>query len=210
MDRMSKRRLVFEEHFDGASLDRTIWLPHYLPAWSSRAATAATYVIHDSCLHLSILPAQRLWLAGEHDPPLRVSGVQSGNFSEPVGSTIGQQPYRAGATVREAQATFWGWTPSGGYRGAVRTRRRIRCRRCLRSSTSRTAGAPPTHTPCPSWSSTTCAATPADEPGWRAALPSPGPAAALGLGTSFEYRFDARHREPIPLGGNGMVAAWLN
>ena len=115
MDRMSERRLVFEEHFDGASLDRTIWLPHYLPAWSSRAATAATYVIHDSCLHLSIPPAQGRWLGDEHDPPLRVSGIQSGNFSGPIGSTIGQQPYRAGATVREAQPSFWGWTPSGGY-----------------------------------------------------------------------------------------------
>lgn len=109
------RSLVLEDHFDGADLDRQVWLPHYLPAWSSRAATAATYEIRDSCLHLSIPTGQALWLAGEHDPPLRVSGIQSGNFSGPVGSTAGQQPHRTGATVREAQETFWGWTPCAGY-----------------------------------------------------------------------------------------------
>ena len=107
--------LVFEDHFDGPTLDPDAWVPHYLPAWSSRAATQATYEIRDSCLHLSIPPAQGLWLPGEHMPPLRVSGIQSGNFSGPVGSTIGQQPWRDGVVVREAQETLWGWTPSSGY-----------------------------------------------------------------------------------------------
>jgi hypothetical protein len=32
-----------------------------------------------------------------------------------VGSTRGQQPYREGVRVREAQDTFRGWTPTGGY-----------------------------------------------------------------------------------------------
>jgi hypothetical protein len=108
-------RLVFEDHFDGPALDPEVWVPHYLPAWSSRAASAAAYEIRDSCLRLSIPVDQALWLAGEHTPPLRVSGVQSGNFSGPVGSTVGQQPWRDGATVREAQETRWGWTPRQGY-----------------------------------------------------------------------------------------------
>jgi Glycosyl hydrolases family 16 len=108
-------RLVFEDDFDGAELNSAVWLPHYLPAWSSRAETAATYEIRDSCLHLTIPPAQGLWCADDHTPPLRVSGIQSGNFSGPVGSTAGQQPYRAGLTVREEQETFWGWTPDHGY-----------------------------------------------------------------------------------------------
>jgi len=43
-----------------------------------------------------------------------VSGVQSGVHSGPAGSTIGQQPFRDGQTVREAQATQWGWTPAAG------------------------------------------------------------------------------------------------
>lgn len=108
-------RLTFEDDFDGPTLDPGAWLPHYLPAWSSRAATAATYQLRDSCLCLSIPPEQGLWLPGEHTPPLRVSGIQSGNFSGPVGSTLGQQPWQAGATVREEQPTFWGWTPRYGY-----------------------------------------------------------------------------------------------
>ena len=29
--------LVFEDDFDGPELDPAVWLPHYLPAWSSRA-----------------------------------------------------------------------------------------------------------------------------------------------------------------------------
>jgi Glycosyl hydrolases family 16 len=108
-------RLVFEDNFDAPELDRAVWLPHYLPAWSSRADTAATYAIHDSCLHLTIPPSQGLWCAGDHNPPLRVSGIQSGNFSGPAGSSIGQQPYRSGLTVRDQQETFWGWTPNQGY-----------------------------------------------------------------------------------------------
>jgi hypothetical protein len=34
-------RPVFEDNFDAAELDRNVWLPHYLPVWSSRAETAA-------------------------------------------------------------------------------------------------------------------------------------------------------------------------
>lgn len=102
----------FDEHFDGSELDRSVWLPHYLPAWSSREASAADYLISDSCLTLRILPEQGRWCAAEHQPPLRVSGVQSGNHSGPVGSSVGQQPFREGLTVREEQDSFWGWTPS--------------------------------------------------------------------------------------------------
>jgi hypothetical protein len=114
-ERTAGMRLVFEDEFDGPDLDRSVWLPHYLPAWSSLEATAATYRVRDSCLHLTIPPEQGLWCAGDHTPPLRVSGVQSGNHSGPVGSTVGQQPYRDGLTVREEQEPFRGWTPDGGY-----------------------------------------------------------------------------------------------
>ena len=107
-------RLVFEDDFDGDELDPAVWVPHYLPAWSSRAATAATYELRDSCLHLSIPPEQGDWLPGEHEPRLRVSGIQSGSFSGPVGSTVGQQPWRDGAVVREEQPELWGWTPDHG------------------------------------------------------------------------------------------------
>lgn len=108
---MAARRATVADEFDGPDLDRTRWLPHYLPHWSSQADSAATYELRDGALHLWIPPEQGLWCGDDHRPPLRVSGIQSGNFSGPVGSTIAPQPYREGLRVREAQETFWGWTP---------------------------------------------------------------------------------------------------
>jgi Glycosyl hydrolases family 16 len=91
-----------------------VWVAHYLPQWSSRAASAATYEVAGSELRLTIPPEQRLWCPQEHDPPLRVSGIQSGVFSGAVGSTIGQQPFRDGLVVREHQPARWGWTREYG------------------------------------------------------------------------------------------------
>jgi hypothetical protein len=112
---MADRELVFEDHFDGSTLDPAVWLPNYLPQWSSLAATAAQYELADSCLRLFIPPEQGLWCEDDHTPPTRVSGIQTGNFSGPAGSTVGQQPYRDGLLVREEQPAFWGWTPMYGY-----------------------------------------------------------------------------------------------
>jgi hypothetical protein len=92
----------FLDHFDGAALDSEVWIPHYLPMWSSRAQSAATYEVDGSELRLTIPPDQGLWCPEDHGP-LRVSGIQSGVFSEAVGSTRGQQPFRDGLRVRELQ-----------------------------------------------------------------------------------------------------------
>ena len=104
----------FLEPFDGTRLDESHWLPHYLPQWSSRAESAATHEVVDSELRLSIPPGQGLWCADTHPTPLRVSGVQSGVFSGPVGSTTGQQPFSDDLRVREEQPAWWGWTPELG------------------------------------------------------------------------------------------------
>jgi hypothetical protein len=104
----------FADDFDGPHLDAEVWVASYLPQWSSRAESAATYAVAGSELRLTIPPEQGLWCAGDHEPPLRVSGVQSGVFSGPVGSTAGQQPYRDGLVVREEQPAQWGWTPPYG------------------------------------------------------------------------------------------------
>jgi hypothetical protein len=104
----------FCDDFDAGALDTAVWIPHYLPQWSSRAASAATYAVRDSELQLTIPPDQGVWCQEEHDPPLRVSGVQSGVFSGEVGSTVGQQPFRDGLVVREQQPAQWGWTPHHG------------------------------------------------------------------------------------------------
>jgi hypothetical protein len=103
----------FRDDFDGPGLDTEAWIAHYLPMWSSRAESAATYAVAGSELRLTIAREQGWWCPGDHEP-LRVSGIQSGVFSGPVGSTIGQQPFREGAVVREFQPTHWGWTPRYG------------------------------------------------------------------------------------------------
>ena len=89
------------EEFTGTDLDTSVWLPHYLPMWSSREATRASYRLEDSCLVLDIPRDHGVWLPEDHSPPLRVSGVQSGNRSGPVGSTAGQQQVYDGQVVRE-------------------------------------------------------------------------------------------------------------
>jgi hypothetical protein len=100
--------------FPGTSLDGERWLPHYLPAWSSRAASPASYRVADGALVLEVPADHPVWCPGDHVPPLRVSGIQSGSWSGPVGSTFGQQRFREGQVVREEQPRFEGWLPDGG------------------------------------------------------------------------------------------------
>jgi len=102
------------DHFDAPALDSGIWVPAYLPHWSSREEARATWSIADSVLTLSIPPGHPIWCEEDHHPPIRVSGIQSGSWSGPVGSTRGQQPFLDGLRVREAQPDFEGWTPQQG------------------------------------------------------------------------------------------------
>ena len=103
---------IDERFQDG--LDEAVWTAAYLPAWSSGEAAAATYTVQADGLHLTIPPDQQLWCPDLHDVPLRVSAVQSGNWSGPVGSSLGQQPFRDDLVVTEAQPTQWGFTPHFG------------------------------------------------------------------------------------------------
>jgi hypothetical protein len=104
----------FRETFSGPDLDPSVWVPAYLPAWSSRAAAAATWSLTTHGLRLTIPDEHPVWCPELHEPPLRVSAVQSGNWSGPVGSTLGQQPFRAGQVVREQQPELRGFVPLHG------------------------------------------------------------------------------------------------
>jgi hypothetical protein len=111
---MVATRSELDERFtDG--LDPAVWFPYYLPHWSSRAESAATWSVQDGALRLTIPTDQPLWCPDLHDVPLRVSCIQTGSFAGPLGSTTGQLPFRDGQVVREEQPTMWGYTPHYGH-----------------------------------------------------------------------------------------------
>jgi hypothetical protein len=113
--RLDRSRFVleFDEDFSSPTLDRSLWIPHYLPQWSSRTAAAARYRIGDGALHLRIEADQAPW-SPEHDGALRVSNLQTGVLSGPVGSAVGQHHFREGLVVHEHQEEERLYTPHFG------------------------------------------------------------------------------------------------
>jgi hypothetical protein len=105
--------LEFEDTFEGDTLDQARWLPYYLPQWSSREASAARYRLGDGVLRLLIEEGQPPWCP-EFDGQTRVSSLQTGVFSGPVGSTAGQSRFKPGLVVREAQQAARLYTPRYG------------------------------------------------------------------------------------------------
>lgn len=110
---LSGYRLLVDERFDGDELARTRWLPHYLPHWSSRAASAARYEVSEGTLKLRIDADTEPW-SPEFDGEVRVSHLQTGQFSGPLGSPVGQHRFRTGLEVREAQDEERLWLPHFG------------------------------------------------------------------------------------------------
>ena len=102
-----------DETFNGPELDHHVWLPYNLPQWASRKESAARIAFGDGGLTLRIDPDQEPWNP-ELDPGIRVSSLQTGVFSGPIGSAIGQHHFRPGLTVREAQPRLALFTPTYG------------------------------------------------------------------------------------------------
>jgi Glycosyl hydrolases family 16 len=109
----SRYELEVDEAFERPELDHRLWLRHYLPHWSSRAASTARYDVGDGTLRLRIDHDQRPW-SPEYDGYLRVSCLQTGQFAGPVGSGTGQLHFRDGLVVREAQPIAALYTPTYG------------------------------------------------------------------------------------------------
>ena len=105
---------TLDERFAGNTLDLGVWFPYYLPHWSSRAASAATWAVRDGELRLTIPVDQPLWCPDVHEEPLRVSCLQTACLAGPLGSSSGQQPFAEGLVVREEQPDFRGLTPTYG------------------------------------------------------------------------------------------------
>ena len=80
----------------------TRWSPFYLPHWASRATTEARWSIGDDGLELRIDDDTPPWPPAI-DGDLRVSHLQTGQFSGPLGSGIGQHRFRDGLVVLEEQ-----------------------------------------------------------------------------------------------------------
>jgi hypothetical protein len=106
--------VLLDDRFDDSTLDESKWFPHYLPAWSSRAETRASLRTGPEGLVMDVPVDHPVWCPDDHTPPLRVSGIQSGTWSGPVGSTRGQQRFREGLLVREEQPRFEGCLVSSG------------------------------------------------------------------------------------------------
>jgi hypothetical protein len=103
-------RLVFEERFLEVSPER--WVDHYLPQWTTPERSRARYDVTDEGLSLRIDADQPAWR--EDDGELRVSNLQTGSFSGPAGSHLGQHRHRDGLTVVSAQPERRLFTPTGG------------------------------------------------------------------------------------------------
>lgn len=68
------------------------WVPHYLPHWTTPDRSEARYRVTPEGVELRIEADQRDWRP--EDAPLRVSNLQTGTYSGPVGSPNGTHRHR--------------------------------------------------------------------------------------------------------------------
>ncbi|MFC6567655.1 glycoside hydrolase family 16 protein [Actinoplanes utahensis] len=104
------------DDFTGPGLRPDLWIDHYLPHWSTPDRSRARYDFGGrpgSGLRLRIDADQPDWRP--EDAPLRVSNIQTGTFSGPLGSATGTHRHRPDAlTVRTETGPRLLWTPSAG------------------------------------------------------------------------------------------------
>lgn len=106
--------IVFQDDFEDDDLNLVNWLPYYLPQWSSRANSKAKYRIENSLLVLQITEDQLPW-SQEFNGDVKVSNLQTGVYSGPVGSPYGQHKFSSNCLVREEQTLERLFTPQYGY-----------------------------------------------------------------------------------------------
>lgn len=101
-----------DDDFTGG-VDPERWVAHYLPHWTTPERSAARVRRRPDGLELRIEADQLDWRP--EDAPLRVSNLQTGTFSGPLGSTVGTHRHRPdGLAVRTATPVRLLWTPSAG------------------------------------------------------------------------------------------------
>ncbi|MBE1877213.1 hypothetical protein [Myceligenerans pegani] len=90
------------------------WVPHYLPHWTTPERSAARYAPADGGgIALRIEEDQLDWRP--EDAPLRVSNLQTGTYSGPLGSRRGTHRHREdGLVVRTETPQRLLWAPTAG------------------------------------------------------------------------------------------------
>jgi hypothetical protein len=109
--------LEFDEDFRGGQLDRGRWVAQYLPHWTTPDRAAARFHLDPGVLRLRIDVDQPAWRV--EDGEMRVSNLQTGTNSGPLGSSIGPDRYGPDIFVRTPQPTRALYTPSSGLVEAV-------------------------------------------------------------------------------------------
>lgn len=106
-------KATISQDFSDAFLDKDVWVDHYLPQWTEPARSQARYDLNEGGLRLRIDADQPAWR--EADGLLRVSNIQTGTFSGPLGSDRGTHRHRPdGLRVVTPQPTRRLWTPTSG------------------------------------------------------------------------------------------------
>ncbi|WP_203136513.1 hypothetical protein [Microbacterium sp. JZ31] len=93
-------------------LDPELWVPSYLPHWTTPERARARYDVVDGGIELRIDADQPDWRP--EDAPLRVSNLQTGVYSGAVGSPLGTHRHRPDLTVRTATPQRFLFAPSRG------------------------------------------------------------------------------------------------
>src|SRR4051812_40349693 len=88
----------FDEDFAGERLRADLWVDHYLPHWTTPDRSAARYTLGPDRLRLLVEVDQPAWRP--EDGSMRVSNLQTGSFSGPRGSRLGQHRHRPDLDVR--------------------------------------------------------------------------------------------------------------
>ena len=109
--------LEFEETFASGELSPARWVPHYLPHWTTRERSAARFDLTGDALRLRIDADQPPWR--DADGGLRVSNLQTGSWSGPLGSSRGQHRHVDGLTVVTPQPERRLYTPASGLAEAT-------------------------------------------------------------------------------------------
>ncbi len=95
----------------GISAER--WVPHYLPQWTTPERSAARLRVVPRGVELRIEEDQPDWRP--EDAPLRVSNLQTGAFSGPLGSAVGTHRHRPdGLSVRTPVGARLLFAPAAG------------------------------------------------------------------------------------------------